>query len=35
MLEYEGAIMNPEKYGANCSGALMLAVFRGKVAKFF
>lgn len=31
--EYEDVIRNPKLYGDNCTGALMLAVFRGKVYK--
>ncbi|VDN25102.1 unnamed protein product [Gongylonema pulchrum] len=32
MVQYEDAVSRPVKFGAYCTGALMLAVFRGKVA---
>lgn len=34
MTEYESAIENPRRFGPQCTGALMLAVFRGKVNAF-
>lgn len=33
MDEYEAAVNNPRHYGSECTGALMLAVFRGKVSE--
>ncbi|VDN06372.1 unnamed protein product [Thelazia callipaeda] len=33
MLQYENAIINPLKFGTQCSGALMMAVFRGKISE--
>ncbi|VDN17403.1 unnamed protein product [Gongylonema pulchrum] len=33
MVQYEDAVSRPVKFGAYCTGALMLAVFRGKVSE--
>uniref|UniRef100_A0A0R3RQJ4 Helicase ATP-binding domain-containing protein n=1 Tax=Elaeophora elaphi TaxID=1147741 RepID=A0A0R3RQJ4_9BILA len=33
MMQYENAIVNPLDFGSQCTGALMMAVFRGKVSE--
>ncbi|CAG9532388.1 unnamed protein product [Cercopithifilaria johnstoni] len=33
MTQYENAIVNPLNFGPQCTGALMMAVFRGKVSE--
>lgn len=35
MMQYENAVANPREFGMHCTGALMLAVFRGKVVSGF
>ncbi|VDK81067.1 unnamed protein product [Onchocerca ochengi] len=33
MMQYENAIVNPLDFGSQCTGTLMMAVFRGKVSE--
>ncbi|VDO34496.1 unnamed protein product [Onchocerca flexuosa] len=33
MMQYENAIVNPLNFGSQCTGTLMMAVFRGKISE--